>query len=272
MASENGPKFDARLKEGVAYFEEMLRVMPDDRTTLEFLAVAYPQLGEGEKAERALAALARVLLKEGDVESASALLPRLEACALDEAKAAAIKVRVASAPRPDLSPEAAPKAGSPGGADAAACASEAALADDLGDAAAAEALRWMPSAAGAARPQLVSALAFIAHDRPDECEKAVAGLADKYGLPPVPLAAFDLDSALVAKLPETLVRVRGVVPFARVGATTLVAFLSPQDAALRRTVSSAFAPGQVRFFLAEPADVEAVLARLFPDEEANPSD
>ena len=34
------PKFDARLKEGVAYFEQMLKVMPDDRTTLEFLAVA----------------------------------------------------------------------------------------------------------------------------------------------------------------------------------------------------------------------------------------
>ena len=266
MTTETTPKFDARLKEGIAYFEEMLRVMPDDRTTLEFLAVAYPQLGEGEKAERALAALARVLLKEGDVESASALLPRLEACALDEAKAAAIKVRVATAPRPDLSPEAAPKAGSPGGSVAAACASEAALADDLGDSAVAEALRGLPADAGGGRPQLVSALAFVAHDHPDECEKAVARLADKYGMPPVPLAAFEPDVALVAKLPEAMVRVRGVVPFARVGATTLVAFLSPQDAALRRAVSGAFAPGPVRFFLAEPASVEAVLSRLFPDD------
>ena len=48
--AETPPRFDARLKEGVAYFEEMLRVMPDDRTTLEFLSVAYPQLGETEKA------------------------------------------------------------------------------------------------------------------------------------------------------------------------------------------------------------------------------
>ena len=77
--SEETPRFDARLKEGVAYFEEMLKVMPDDRTTLEFLVVVYPQLGETEKAEGALAALVRVLLKEGDLASASALLPRLEA-------------------------------------------------------------------------------------------------------------------------------------------------------------------------------------------------
>ena len=49
--SDETPKFDARLKDGVAYFEEMLKVMPDDRTTLEFLAVVYPQLGEAEKAK-----------------------------------------------------------------------------------------------------------------------------------------------------------------------------------------------------------------------------
>ena len=103
--SDETPKFDARLKEGVAYFEEMLKVMPDDRTTLEFLAVVYPQLGEAEKAEHALAALARVLLKEGDLEGAAALLPRLEACTRPEAKAMALKVRAASAPKPDLSPE-----------------------------------------------------------------------------------------------------------------------------------------------------------------------
>ena len=79
--SDETPKFDARLKEGVAYFEEMLKVMPDDRTTLEFLAVVYPQLGEAEKAERALAALARVLLKEGDLESPGAASSRSRASA-----------------------------------------------------------------------------------------------------------------------------------------------------------------------------------------------
>ena len=265
MTTETTPKFDARLKEGIAYFEEMLRVMPDDRTTLEFLAVAYPQLGEGEKAGRALAALARVLLKEGDLESASALLPRLEACALDEAKAAAVKVRVATAPRPDLSPEAAPTADALAGASVAtACALEAALADDLGEAGVAETLRGLPSDGGEA-PRLVSALALLAHDRPDDCEKAIAKLADRYGTPPVPLEAFEPDAALAAKFPEALVRTRGVVPFARVGTTALVAFLSPQDAALRRTVAEALAPGAVRFFLADPLAVEKALARLFPE-------
>ena len=42
--AEPAPKFDARLEEGVRYFEQMLQLMPDDRTTLEFLVVAYEQL------------------------------------------------------------------------------------------------------------------------------------------------------------------------------------------------------------------------------------
>ena len=268
--AEDQPRFDARLKEGIAYFEEMLRVMPDDRTTLEFLSVAYPQIGENEKAENALAALARVLVKEGDLESASALLPRLEACAKPEAKAMALKIRAASAPRPDLSPETASKAsggGAPGASVAAACASEAALAEDLGDTTIAEHIRQL---AGGEGPALVSTLTTLAHEHPETSEKAIARLADKYGMPPIPLEAFDPDPALVAKLPEEIVRVRGVVPFAKVGAVTLVAFLSPQDAALRRAIASALGgPGNVRFFLADPLAVEKILSKLFPEEETS---
>ena len=128
------PKFDARLKEGVAYFDQMLKVMPDDRTTLEFLAVAYPQMGELDKAEEAVASLARVLLKEGDVESATALLPRLEECSSDSAKAMVLKVRAAIAPRPELTPE----TPTPMGLVATAAESEAKLAAELGEAATAD--------------------------------------------------------------------------------------------------------------------------------------
>ncbi len=259
--AETKPKFDARLKEGIAYFEEMLRVMPDDRTTLEFLAVAYPQLGETEKAEGALASLARVLLKEGDVESAAALLPRLEACSLAEAKALAIRVRVAAAPRPDLSPETPAPQG--GAAFAAAVEREAALAEQLGEAAVAERLRAMPPPN---RPFLVSALAEIARDSLESCGKAIASLADRYGTPPVPLEAFDPDRALADRLPDGLAVTRGIVPFARLGGEALVATLSPNDADLRRRVGEALGM-KVRFYLAEPGSVEAALERLFPQED-----
>lgn len=260
---EAAPRFDARLKEGVAYFEEMLKVMPDDRTTLEFLAVAYPQLGETEKAERALAALARVLVGEGDLESASALLPRLEKCSLPEAMALALKVRVAAAPRPDLSPETPAPAG--GGAFASAVGREAELAEEIGEPAFAELLRGM---ADPGRPVLVSALASLAKDRPDACEKAIAALADKYGLAPVPLGAFEPDRAMASRLPDEMVVGRGVIPFARLGDLALVATLSPNDDDLRRQVGEALGM-KVRFFLAEPGDVESAIGKLRPSGEGD---
>ena len=254
------PKFDARLKEGVEYFEKMLKVMPDDRTTLEFLAVAYPQMGELDKAETAVAALARVLLKEGDIESASALLPRLEECSAPEAKAMVLTVRAAIAPRPELTPEAAPAA-APAGLIASATDSEAKLAEEIGEASVAEQLRAQPDNG---RVFLVSALSALEKERPDACEKAIAMLADKYGEPPVPLDAFEPDKQLLSKLPDELVRVRGVIPFARLGDLALVATLSPHDAALKKTVVDALGT-KVNFFLAEPRLVEQALQKIHPE-------
>ncbi len=81
--TEPAPKFDARLEEGVRYFEQMLEIMPDDRITLEFLVVAYDQLNEHEKSEKAVVMLTNLLLKQGDFAAAEGLLPRLEAIDTD---------------------------------------------------------------------------------------------------------------------------------------------------------------------------------------------
>lgn len=252
-------KFDARLKEGVEYFEQMLKVMPDDRTTLEFLAVAYPQLGDLDKAEKAVASLAQVLLKEGDIESASALLPRLEECVAPEAKAMILKVRAAIAPRPELTPEAAPVA--PEGLIASATESEAKLAEEIGEPSVAEQLRAQPDNG---RAFLVSALSALEKERPDACERALATLADKYGEPPVPLDCFEPEKGLLQKLPDELVRIRGVIPFARLGDLALVATLSPHDAALKKTVVDALEL-KTNFFLAEPRLVEQAILKIHPE-------
>ena len=260
MGEEN-VKFDARLKEGVAYFEQMLKVMPDDRTTLEFLAVAYPQMGEAAKAETAVASLARVLLKEGDVESASALLSRLETCTAPEARAMILKVRAAIAPRPELTPES--QAAAPAGRLAAATEAEAQFAESLGEHEIAGQLRAQPDNG---RLFLVSALATLEKERPADCERTLAALADKYGEVPVPLDAFEPDRGLLDRLPDELVAVRGVVPFARLGDLALVVTLSPHDAALKKAVADALGQ-KVQFFLAEPRLVEAALRKIHPERD-----
>lgn len=259
---EEKPKFDTKLKEGVEYFEQMLHVMPDDRTTLEFLAVAYLQLGEPDKAEHALAELARVLVKEGDLESATALLGRLEECSSDEAKAMAIRIRAVTAPRPELEPEK-PQAVSVSvsGVFASAVEAEAELAEKLGEPETATHLRALPDNG---RAFLVSALAVVEKEKPEACERHLASLADEFNAPPVPLDAFTPVADLVRRLDPVLVRVRGIIPFARLGDIALVAILSPQDAALRREVERQL-DMKTRFCLAEPRLMEAALEQLFPE-------
>ena len=68
---------NSKLLEGIAYFEKMLKVMPGDRTTLEFLSVAYEQLGDVEKQRTSLIQLAEALLREKDYDAAEAIGERL---------------------------------------------------------------------------------------------------------------------------------------------------------------------------------------------------
>ena len=55
---------NTKLLEGIAYFEKMLKVMPGDRTTLEFLSVAYEQLGDVERSRAELLKLITELTKQ----------------------------------------------------------------------------------------------------------------------------------------------------------------------------------------------------------------
>lgn len=256
--------FDAKLKEGVEYFEQMLKVMPDDRTTLEFLAVAYPQMGKPEKAEWALAELARVLLKEGDMDHAEALLPRLESCKDQKAKLMAIRIRASSEPRPELVPEAAPEMPPPGeDIFSEARDSEVKLAEKLGDKDVAAQLMAMSDNGRAA---LVSALYFIEREKADAFEGELAALCDEYKEPPVPLELFNPDRKLAAKLGEDFVKTRGVIPFAVLGKIVLVAYLSPHDAELKKKVEKLL-EAKCRFYLAAPESVEKAIETIWPKEE-----
>ena len=252
--------FDAKLKEGVEYFEQMLKVMPDDRTTLEFLAVAYPQMGETAKAESALAELARVLLKEGDRESAAALLPRLEACSDERAKLMAVRIRALAEPRPELVPETPPDEPETSGVFLAAREAEAKLAEKLGEK---EIAAHLLAKSEGAAPELISTLAILEREKSDSWEQAVAKLADEYGEVPIPLEAFQPDKELARAIGEEIVRTRGIVPFAKLGRTILIAYLSPHDDVLKDAITHALGT-RPRFYLADPAQITSAVDKLFP--------
>ena len=262
-------KFDARLAEGVAYFEQMLEIMPEDRTTLEFLVVAYEQLNQHEKAQKSLVSLTRLLIKENDIAALSGLLPRLQESDYAPAKALALKVSTLTAPAPDLTPES-PKELTEEEktvlAVQAAIQSEKALGALLKDAELmdenelTQLCEQLDATPSDGRMFLISALQILEKENQPLCEKAMEFLADKFGTPPIPLAAFETIGPLVKSYPQDLVRQRGIVPFAKLGALTLVATLNPADERLRAAVE---AIGPCRFFVTEPSAVETVIERTY---------
>ena len=262
-------KFDARLAEGVAYFEQMLEIMPDDRTTLEFLVVAYDMLGEHEKGQKSLVGLTELLVKEHDIEALKGLLPRLESSDYGPAKALFLKVSTLTAPEPDLTPES-PKELTESEKTAIAAqdaiSAERAVFDLLRDAGVlseADANQFSshllaPTVDG--RIFLISALHILKNENATLYEKSMEYLADHFNTPPIPLAAFEPPVSFFKPYSELVLRLRGAVPFAKIGNLTLIAMLNPADAALRTTLESV---GPCRFYLADPSAVEAALERVF---------
>lgn len=264
---------DHKIDEGVGYFEQMLKVMPDDRTALEFLTLAYEKTGERAKYERTLVSLARVLLRDGDDESVAALLPRLEACEDPVAKVTALRVKASqesaaglvAEERREEAPVSVPVAA--GEVMAEAVASESVLVEALVQEqvfpeetgrAVIEHLKGLPTDGDGF---FVSALAVLERDNPALAERAMAILADRFRTPPVPLEVFEADAATAKRLPPAVLTVRGTIPFGKVGDRRLVATASVHDAALKSRVAEWLGERCV-FFLAAPAAVEAAVAKL----------
>ena len=282
---------NSKLLEGIAYFEKMLKVMPGDRTTLEFLSVAYEQLGDEEKQRTALVQLAETLLREKDYDAADAIGERLGVFSETDAqdmvrriKSARNPVQLKAVVRPGARPtRAAVRAGGAraeralqeGGVSLAqvvmaAVKAEAALIRDLYaknvvDASAAEVVqRHLGGLPEPTRPFLVSALAILEKESGGLGERAAVYMADAASAPPIPLQAFMPSAALVNQLPEEIVRVRGAVPFGRLGDTLLVAVLNPLDAEFHAEVER-LVGSPCRFFLAEPHTTEDFLEKFFAE-------
>lgn len=283
--AEETTKFDPKLEEGIAYFEKMLQLTPDDRVTLQFLCVAYGQIGEPDKQRRALVALAGVLLKEKAFEEADKLVEKLEKYSEPDARAAILRIRAAHRP-PKVSEAAKAEPGSSAvhahgskttTAVYIAIKAEKKLARHLaerkviGEAEADAIQDRLTALADVPGCFLVSTLSEIEKESTATAEAAAALLADETGIPPVPLEAYSIDNDLAQTLPDSIMRVRGVLPFSKIGSTLLVATLNPFDDALKQQVESA-AGAPCRFFLANPRTMETTLDRIFADEALNPQD
>ncbi len=286
--AEETPKFDPKLEEGIAYFEKMLQVMPEDRTTLEFLCVAYGQINEPQKQRKALISLADVLLKEKDLESADRIAERLALYREADAQATVLRIRAAHGLGMGLGPataephphdEAAHEVSAGGNPQTAAVhlaiKAEKELVQTLvarkvlDESGADDVLNRLAELASAPGCFLVSSLAILEKENTGAAEMAVSVLADEAGTPPIPLETFTIQDELVQMLPESIVRVRGVLPFAKLGNDLLVATLNPLDGALKHQVEGSVGC-PCHFYLAHPRTMEELLDKLFAEIPAEP--
>lgn len=274
----NDDKTSQKLAQGISYFEEIIQLMPNDRTALEFLAVAYDQTGNTLKRNRTVIQLADALLAEKDFKSAENLIPNLQEINTKQSLEAISRINAAI--HPNAAPMSLPKATAPAKPTEAfdptdsvsrfaAIKPELELIQKLRAAEVISAetasvvektlfdLIAIPNAV------LISALCAIEKENSSECEKAIAYLADTCRTPPIPLEAFALDSDCIRRMPESAIRLRGVIPFTRVGDTMLVVTLNPTDEALRREVTTA-AGCPCQFYLATPSGVEKAIEKLYP--------
>ena len=107
---------------------------------------------------------------------------------------------------------------------------------------------------------LVSALSILEKENSGLCERCIAFLADRFGTPPVPVSSFERNPDIVGRFPAEMLRVRGAVPFARIGDVVLVALLNPADERLRERLSEV---AKCRFYTTLPSSAEAWLDAAF---------
>lgn len=285
-------EIDPKLIEAIGFFEKMLQTMPDDRTGLEFLAVAYEQTGDREKQVSILIKLSEVLLKEGNLEHASMIAQKLKS--FKDSPQATVAARVAEMIIAKGNIGTSPRAGSDtnplffdsktddGLQTAQLDPQYAGVQSWASDAAKAEIeIVWQWKDSGLLPkdvcmdilhvfmdhpltdiPTLISALGQLEQDHSEYTSVAFEAMQKQSDFAPVPLELFEISSDAVNALPMEYMKIKGVIPFAGIADELLVGLMNPVNEGLRKEIEKM--TGKVcHFYLVHPAAWLSVAKRLF---------
>lgn len=275
----------AKIREGIAFFEQVLQSMPTDRSSLEFLAIAYEQTGQTAMQRDVLVRLAEVLLTEKEFDSAQSIAERLSEFS-DYPPAKAIVSRIADETQAQIlrshfrreleelgSTESTTSgmAGLAGDGSLAlhalsstASAAEMSLvwhwkdrgylADDL----CMELLDELTDRPVTDTPHSISAMLALDARYPELSDAVMEAMQKESGLPLIPLNLLDPTSETMAILPPLFSRIKAVVVFGLIGEEALVALLNPLNAELRNEIRG-IAKRVCHFFIAHPRDARQLL-------------
>jgi len=279
---------DPKMVEAIAFFEKMLQTMPGDRTSLEFLSVAYEQTGQSEKRRDCLIRLADTLLQEKDYDNAQVIAGYLSAFSEYPPARAAVE-RVAETVQGQIVQSQFRRESEQSGEAAWGAKGAPGEAHDLGvevhalsrSASAAEmdlvwlwkdreflpkeicmdVLHILTERPVSETPVLISALALLDEQHPELTDRLMEAMQRASDMPVIPLELFDVTQAAAGLFNPAYVHVKGVLPFALLGKEALVAVLNPLNPALlEETVARAGRP--CHFFFAHPRAWQQVAAKI----------
>ncbi|MDD2454954.1 MAG: hypothetical protein PHG96_04585 [Kiritimatiellae bacterium] len=278
---------DQKIIEAIEFFEQMLQSMPGDRTSLEFLAVAYEQTGQKEKRRDCLVSLAEALLAEKDYENAQVIAGHLSAFS-DYPPAQAAVAKVFEEVQGQILKGQFQKDMEVMGGGAAASTTEGGF-EDAGlavhalsrSASAAEMdLVWMwkereylpkemcmdvlhdlTDRPVTDTPMLISALALLDEQHPEMTEALMESMQRDSEIPAIPVELFDLMPAATKLLPHVFIQVKGAVPFAVMGGEALVALMNPFNQKLQEEIA-ALAGRPCHFYLSHPRALAPKVEKL----------
>ena len=279
-----------QLRETIAELEKFHQAMPEDRQTLEILAVAYGKVGDAAGQIRALGGLAGVLVRQKDWEHARIIAENLRSFKDDPAaQAAADKAEAALA---------AAGQGPGGGAAAGGADGAAALRPGTAGLEKQEAIDVWSSTATAAEADivwgwkdhkvlpedvcmellhvlmdnparrgawLVSALGVLEERHAELSDIAFDAHRKRCKLTPVPVEIMDPQREVIASLPEDFVKIKGVMPFGRIAGELLVAVMNGVNKDLRKEIET-LAGCPCHFYLMHPRSWFAISRALWGDD------
>ncbi|MDA3923566.1 MAG: hypothetical protein PF904_02570 [Kiritimatiellae bacterium] len=278
---------DPKISEAIEFFETMLESMPGDRTSLEFLVVAYEQVGALDKRCRCLIDLVDTLIKEGELNDAKMIAGHLKVFSEDsDAQAAVARLNKACelqalSQKKELPYEGAALEKQGDGSlnvpdpvievhvySRAALSAEMDLVWMLKDneilppEICEELIRALSEYPVTENPQLISAMSFLDDAHPEWTEKVMCQLQKSSNMPAIPLELFDCEGGVLSAITSAYIKVRGVIPFAMMADEFLVGVMNPLDKALQEDLTARLG-AKCHFFLVHPRIVQDVLVNKF---------
>jgi len=285
---------DPKIYEAIQFFEQMLQTMPADRSTLEFLALAYEQTDQQDRRRDILIRLADTLLAEEDFENATIIATHLKSFT-DYPPACLAAERVETVVHAHRTMQAA----EPESAASVPQEEKAAVADVVAQPARTfdddvQALTHTASSAEmdlvwlwidneiipkdicmdvlhvltdrptTSEPMLVSALAIVDELHPELTDTIMEAMQRLAEAPIIPLDLFDIIPDVLTLLPRPFMQIRGVLPFATMANDMLVATLNPLSAELKQEIEARCAR-QCHLYLIHPKTWNDLREKLIPN-------